>query len=234
MPSALVRRERLHGRWHRSALPLVDPLGPLVLASLLAAVVLMRRGLAEQVSRRTVADGPGRLGLQHLTEPHHETMRLFHPRPMLVAITVALVAVSCASPITTSSSPTPAAATPAATAAVASTTPSATGGGAPRGPVARRPQGYVLPTECQYVDDGTTQGTATAWKISCPQGLPSTYLAPSLAAQSWVSCGPKMWSKSPLQIAVFDAVNVSGFTGWLDQRPLSAGSCAYPTAPAGS
>ena len=161
-------------------------------------------------------------------------MRLFHPRPMLVAITVALVAVSCASPITTSSSPTPAAATPAATAAVASTTPSATGGGAPRGPVARRPQGYVLPTECQYVDDGTTHGTATAWKISCPQGLPSAYLAPSLAAQSWVSCGPKMWSKSPLQIAVFDAVNVSGFTGWLDQRPLSAGSCAYPTAPAGS
>jgi len=170
---------------------------------------------------------------KHLTKSHHETMRLFHPRPMLVAITVALVAVSCASPTTTSSSPTPAAATPAATAAIASTTPSVGGGTAPwRVPVGA--QGYVFPAECQYVDGGTTQGTATAWKISCPQGLPSTYLAPSLAAQSWVSCGPKMWSKSPLQIAVFDAVNVSGFTGWLDQRPLSAGSCAYPTAPAGS
>jgi hypothetical protein len=93
----------------------------------------------------------------------------------------------------------------------------------------------VLPTECRYDDGGTVDGSATTWKISCPQGLPSNYLAPSVAAQGWVSCGTKVWQKSDLQTSAIDAVNVSGFTGWLDQRPVKGGGCAQPTpAPDGS
>jgi len=95
----------------------------------------------------------------------------------------------------------------------------------------RMPQGYAIPAECRYVDGGTVDGAATAWKISCPQGLPSNYLRPSLTAQTWASCGVKVWQKSGLQISVMDAVNTSGFTGWLDQRPMSAAGCVEPTPP---
>jgi hypothetical protein len=97
--------------------------------------------------------------------------------------------------------------------------------------VARRPQGYVLPPECQYIDNGTVDGSATTWKISCPQGLPSNYLRPSLETQGWVSCGTKVWQKASLQIAITDAVNVSGFSGWLDQRPLGGSGCVQVTPP---
>ncbi len=96
---------------------------------------------------------------------------------------------------------------------------------------ARRPQGYVLPGECQYVDNGTVDGSATTWKISCPQGLPSNYLRPSLEAQGWISCSAKVWRKDALQIAITDAVNVSGFSGWLDQRSLSGSGCVQPPPP---
>jgi hypothetical protein len=95
----------------------------------------------------------------------------------------------------------------------------------------RMPQGYMLPAECQYIDSGRVEGTATTWKISCPQGLTSNYLRPSLTAQGWLICGAKVWQKSGLQTSVIDAVNVSGFTGWLDQRPLSGAGCAEPTPP---
>jgi len=102
-------------------------------------------------------------------------------------------------------------------------------------PIGARPEGYVLPAECRYVDNGAVDGRATTWKISCPGGLPSNYLQPSLAAQAWVTCGTKVWQKSGLQISVIDAVNVSGFTGWLDQRQLSGGSCIQaPPPPQGS
>lgn len=94
-----------------------------------------------------------------------------------------------------------------------------------------RPQGYILPSECQFVDNGTIQGSATTWKITCPQGLPSNYLRPSLEAQGWTSCGAKVWQKSGLQIAITDAVNVTGFAGWLDQRPLGSSGCIQATPP---
>ena len=95
----------------------------------------------------------------------------------------------------------------------------------------QRPQGYVLPSECQFIDNGAASSSAITWKIACPQGLPSNYLAPSLTAQAWVSCSPKVWQKSGLQIAITDAVNVSGFTGWLDQRPLGGSGCVQTTPP---
>jgi len=94
-----------------------------------------------------------------------------------------------------------------------------------------RPQGYALPTECQYVNGGSVDGGATTWKISCPEGLPSNYLQPSLAAQGWVTCGTKVWRKNGRQLAVIDAVNTSGFNGWLDQRPLSGANCTQATPP---
>ena len=128
----------------------------------------------------------------------------------------------------------PSAATPTATAsalptAAPTTSHTATPPSSPSG--LRTPQGYVLPIECRYIDSGTVDGNATTWKISCPQGLPSNYLGPSIAAQGWASCGTKVWQKSSLQISVIDGVNVSGFTGWLDQRPLSGAGCAQPTPP---
>jgi hypothetical protein len=128
----------------------------------------------------------------------------------------------------------PPAATPTATAptgptATAATSPTATPQPSPSG--LRTPQGYVLPAECRFVDSGTVDGSATTWKISCPQGLPSSYLRPSLTAQGWVTCGTNVWQKASLQTSVIDAVNVSGFTGWLDQRPLSGGGCSQPTPP---
>jgi hypothetical protein len=33
------------------------------------------------------------------------------------------------------------------------------------------------------------------------------------------------------QLAVIDAVNTSGFNGWLDQRPLSGANCTQATPP---
>jgi hypothetical protein len=100
----------------------------------------------------------------------------------------------------------------------------------------RRPQGYTLPTECRYVDNGSVDRDATTWKIACPQGLTSSHLQPSLAAQDWVTCGTtpaKMLRKSGLQITIFDAVNVSGFSAWLDQRPLGGANCTLPPQPTG-
>lgn len=118
----------------------------------------------------------------------------------------------------------PPTATPAGT---LTTTPSPPGSTA----TPRRPQGYVLPIECRYIDSGTVDGSATTWKVSCPQGLPSNFLRPSLSAQGWISCASKAWQKEALQIAITDAVNVSGFSGWLDQRPLAGSGCIQPTPP---
>jgi hypothetical protein len=87
----------------------------------------------------------------------------------------------------------------------------------------------VLPPECDYRDSGKTDGSATTWQIRCPSGLPSNYLRPSLAAQGWSGCGPKEWQKNGLQIAIIDAVNMRGFSGWLDQRPMSGPACVSPT-----
>ena len=95
----------------------------------------------------------------------------------------------------------------------------------------RLPQGFALPLECKNVDNGTAEGSATIWKVSCPQGLLSNSLRPSLEAQGWSSCGNKVWQKTSFQIAVTDAVNVSGFTGWLDQRPLGGSGCVQTTPP---
>lgn len=97
----------------------------------------------------------------------------------------------------------------------------------------RSPQGFVQPPECKNFDNGTVDGSATTWKVSCPQGLLSNYLRPSLEAQGWSSCGAKVWQKTSLQIAITDAVNVSGFTGWLDQRPLGGSGCVQTTPPPG-
>lgn len=95
----------------------------------------------------------------------------------------------------------------------------------------RLPQGFALPQECRNFDNGTVDGSATTWRVSCPQGLLSTYLRPSLEAQGWSSCSTKVWQKAGLQIAITDAVNVSGFTGWLDQRPLGGSGCVQTTPP---
>ena len=130
--------------------------------------------------------------------------------------------------------PTTTTALPAATATASTTstlTPTAVATSTPTSTPSRRPQSFLLPTECQYVDNGTVDGSATSWKISCPQGLPSNYLRPSLEAQGWTSCGAKVWQKSALQIAIIDAVNVSGFSGWLDQRPITGSTCVQPTPP---
>ena len=99
------------------------------------------------------------------------------------------------------------------------------------GPSTAIPKPHVLGSDCAYVDNGTVSGSATTWKILCPQGLPSNALRPSIEAQGWSSCGNKMWSKDQLQMAVIDVVNVSSFSGWLDQRPLSGGTCVQPTPP---
>jgi len=48
-------------------------------------------------------------------------------------------------------------------------------------------------------------------------------------AQGWTSCSSKVWQKAGLQTAVIDAVNVSGFSGWLDQRPVGGTGCVQPT-----
>jgi hypothetical protein len=135
---------------------------------------------------------------------------------VLIAIAAASMLVNCAAM--------PTVPTPTATVAPTHTA-------TPRVSDLHMPKGYMLPTDCRYIDGGTVDGSATTWKISCPQGLPSNYLRPSLTAQGWVSCGAKVWQKNGLQIAVTDAVNVSGFAGWLDQRPLSGASCTQPTPP---
>jgi hypothetical protein len=142
------------------------------------------------------------------------------------ALAAAVIVCCCTNPPTAIATPTGVA--PTATATASRTVTPAT-----LPPGLRTPQGYLLPAECQYIDSGTINGSATTWKISCPQGLPSNYLRPSLTAQSWVSCGTNVWQKSGLQTSVIDAVNVSGFTGWLDQRPISRAACAQPTPPPG-
>ena len=92
----------------------------------------------------------------------------------------------------------------------------------------RLPAGYDLPSECRYYDYAITTGSATAWKIFCPQGLPSNYLRPSLAAQGWVSCGTKLWQKADMQLAVGDTVNTLEYNAILDQRPLASSGCVGP------
>ncbi len=144
---------------------------------------------------------------------------------VIATAAAAVLLCCCASPPTT---------TPTSTVSVAPTataTRSRTAAPAPSPSGLRVPQGYVLPAECQYVDSGTVDGSATTWKIGCPQGLTSNYLRPSLTAQGWVSCGAKVWQKSGLQTSVIDAVNVSGFTGWFDQRSSTGSGCAEPTPP---
>jgi len=143
-----------------------------------------------------------------------------------VAAVVAMMLLCCSARSPAATSTSPATVVPTETAAA-----SQTASPAPSPSGLRTARGYVLPVECRYVDSGTIDGSATTWKISCPQGLASNYLRPSFTAQGWAGCGTKVWQKSDLQISVIDAVNVSGFTGWLDQRPLSAGGCAQPTPP---
>lgn len=100
---------------------------------------------------------------------------------------------------------------------------------APRDIAPRLPVGYDLPPDCRYYDVATTTGAATAWKIFCPQGLPSNYLRPSLAAQGWISCDTKVWKRADVQLALTDTVNTPDYNALLDQRPLANGGCVAPT-----
>jgi hypothetical protein len=91
-------------------------------------------------------------------------------------------------------------------------------------PPPRPPIGYGLPRECRYELGATAPQT---WLLTCPQGLTSNYLAPSLAQQGWTSCAssPKSWRKDQLAIVITDFVNRSDATGQMEQKPLSAISC---------
>lgn len=91
-------------------------------------------------------------------------------------------------------------------------------------PPPRPPIGYGLPRECIYRLGATAPQT---WLLTCPQGLTSNYLAPSLAQQGWTSCAssPKAWRKDQLAIVITDFVNRSDATGQMEQKPLTAISC---------
>lgn len=64
----------------------------------------------------------------------------------------------------------------------------------PAGSALAMPIGYALPSDCRYVGGPPAPQT---WPITCPQGLPSNYLAPSLSQQGWTACAsaPKTWRK---------------------------------------
>lgn len=135
----------------------------------------------------------------------------------LLALVVA-VSAACAGPAASLPSPAPSA-TPIAT--VASTTPARSPA---TGSAVAMPIGYTLPGECRYVQGAAAPET---WLLTCPQGLPSNYLAPSLAEQGWTACAgaPKSWRKDQLAIVITDFVNRSDASGQIEQRPVGTISC---------
>ncbi len=113
--------------------------------------------------------------------------------------------------------------TPTAVSAVPSISRSPTDPGPPPTP-SGQPAGYSLPSECQYVFGATTP---QAWLVTCPQGLPSRYLAPSLSQQGWTACptAQKSWRKDQLVIVITDFVNRSDATGQIEEKALATASC---------
>ncbi len=110
---------------------------------------------------------------------------------------------------------------PSVVSGVGTATPSATAMGSPS---SAQPVGYSLPIECQYVDAATAPPT---WLVTCPQGLTSNFLAPSLSQQGWTACSnaPKTWSKDRLAIVIVDFVNRADASGQITQKPLSDTRC---------
>lgn len=140
--------------------------------------------------------------------------------PAVVAIVVATVLAIAVlrspdggPPVAASGAPTP------------SATPTAVNSGTPQG--APTPRGYVLPSECSYVGDPELRGSATVWRVRCPQGLLTTALGPSLRSQGWESCsaaeGSFFYRKAgdPNVVILRNFVNRSDATGELEQHPAT-------------
>lgn len=64
-------------------------------------------------------------------------------------------------------------------------------GPSPNAGAIRLPQGYALPQDCKNFDNGTANGSATTWKVLCPQGSLSNHLRPSLRRKAGHAPGPR-------------------------------------------
>lgn len=174
---------------------------------------------------------------RHRVFAGHEMTMSLNTRSFMVALLAGLLATcttsnpgrSQGSPTATATSPpvtaSPTLSMPAAT-PTPSTSPAVTTATATIA-VARKPEGYVLPSECSYVSDGSTEGASTKWLIRCPVGLPSNYLRPSLTQQGWVSCSaaPKSWIRAQLLIVITDFVNRTDASGEIEQKAASSATC---------